>query len=184
MESEVISLAKALISRKSITPDDAGCQDIFIERLERLGFVAEEMVFEDTRNLWLRKGDQSPCFVFAGHTDVVPAGDESQWIVNPFEPEVIDGYLYGRGSADMKGSLACMIVAVERFLAQTPNHKGSIAFLITSDEEGPFINGTTRVIDTLEARNEKFEWCIVGEPSSTSELGDVVKKWPPWFFDW
>lgn len=172
----VIALAKALIERPSVTPEDAGCQTLMIERLKALGFNIEPMIFEDTTNLWARKGTEAPLMVFAGHTDVVPPGDHSQWQSAPFTPEIRDGYLYGRGAADMKGSLACMVVAVERFLAETPNHKGSIAFLITSDEEGPFINGTTRVVDTLEARHEKMDYCIVGEPSSTAQIGDVIKN--------
>jgi succinyl-diaminopimelate desuccinylase len=134
------------------------------------------MVFEDTTNFWARKGTEAPLFTFAGHTDVVPAGKLEQWHTPPFEPTIIDDHLHGRGAADMKGSLACMIVAVERFLAENPNHKGSIGFLITSDEEGPFINGTTRVVDTLMERNEMIDMCIVGEPSSTLKVGDVVKN--------
>ncbi|MGR5154129.1 succinyl-diaminopimelate desuccinylase [Photobacterium swingsii] len=175
-ESPVIALAKDFISRQSVTPEDAGCQDVMIARLEKLGFTIETMVFEDTTNLWARRGSEAPLFVFAGHTDVVPSGNVAQWHTPPFEPTIIDGYLHGRGAADMKGSLACMIVAIERFIAENPDHTGSIALLITSDEEGPFINGTTRVIDTLEARNEKIDMCIVGEPSSTHEVGDVVKN--------
>ncbi|PSW19603.1 succinyl-diaminopimelate desuccinylase [Photobacterium sanctipauli] len=175
-DSPVIALAKDFISRQSVTPEDAGCQDVMIARLEQLGFKIETMVFEDTTNLWARRGTEAPLFVFAGHTDVVPAGSLAQWHTSPFEPTIIDGYLHGRGAADMKGSLACMIVAIERFIAENPDHKGSIALLITSDEEGPFINGTTRVIDTLEARNEKIDMCIVGEPSSTHAVGDVVKN--------
>ncbi|WP_305406282.1 succinyl-diaminopimelate desuccinylase [Photobacterium leiognathi] len=175
-DSPVIALAKDLMSRPSVTPEDAGCQDVMIARLEQLGFTIETMVFEDTTNLWARRGTQVPLFVFAGHTDVVPSGPVEQWHTPPFEPTIIDGYLHGRGAADMKGSLACMIVAIERFIAETPDHNGSIALLITSDEEGPFINGTTRVVDTLEARNEKIDMCIVGEPSSTLNVGDVVKN--------
>ncbi|WP_305460459.1 succinyl-diaminopimelate desuccinylase [Photobacterium leiognathi] len=175
-DSPVIALAKDLMSRPSVTPEDAGCQDVMIARLEQLGFTIETMVFEDTTNLWARRGTQAPLFVFAGHTDVVPSGPVEQWHTPPFEPTIIDGYLHGRGAADMKGSLACMIVAIERFIAENPDHKGSIALLITSDEEGPFINGTTRVVDTLEARNEKIDMCIVGEPSSTLNVGDVVKN--------
>ncbi|GAL06819.1 succinyl-diaminopimelate desuccinylase [Photobacterium aphoticum] len=175
-DSPVIALAKDFISRPSVTPEDAGCQDVMIARLEQLGFTIETMVFEDTTNLWARRGTEAPLFVFAGHTDVVPAGNLNHWHTAPFEPTIIDGYLHGRGAADMKGSLACMIVAIERFLAEHPDHNGSIALLITSDEEGPFINGTTRVIDTLEARNEKIDMCIVGEPSSTHHVGDVVKN--------
>ena len=175
-DSPVITLAKDLMYRPSITPEDAGCQTVMIKRLQALGFIIETMVFEDTVNLWARRGTQAPLFVFAGHTDVVPSGPVDQWHTPPFEPTIIDGYLHGRGAADMKGSLACMVVAIERFIAQNPNHNGSIALLITSDEEGPFINGTTRVIDTLEARNEKIDMCIVGEPSSTHAVGDIVKN--------
>lgn len=176
IDSPVLALAKDLISRESVTPNDAGCQQVMIERLAALSFNIEPMVFEDTTNFWARKGTEGPLFVFAGHTDVVPAGPLFQWHTPPFEPTVIDGYLHGRGAADMKGSLACMIVAVERFLAKHPNHKGSIGFLITSDEEGPFINGTTKVVDALMARNELIDMCIVGEPSSTLKVGDVVKN--------
>lgn len=174
--SDVITLAKDLISRPSVTPLDEGCQTLMAERLARLGFVIEPMVFEDTTNLWARRGSEGPLFCFAGHTDVVPAGPLEKWDTPPFEPTIKDGMLHGRGAADMKGSLAAMVVATERFVAEHPDHKGSIAFLITSDEEGPFINGTVRVIDTLEARNEKIRWCIVGEPSSTAQVGDVVKN--------
>lgn len=175
-DSPVIALAKDLISRSSVTPEDAGCQDVMIARLKALEFTIEPMVFEDTTNLWARRGTEAPLLVFAGHTDVVPAGNLNHWHTPPFEPTIIDGYLHGRGAADMKGSLACMIVAIERFLAEHPEHTGSIGLLITSDEEGPFINGTTRVVDTLEARNEKIDMCIVGEPSSTHAVGDVVKN--------
>ncbi|WOT03706.1 succinyl-diaminopimelate desuccinylase [Shewanella youngdeokensis] len=175
-DSSVLALAKDLISRASITPLDEGCQPLMAARLESAGFNIENMVFEDTTNMWARKGSQHPVFCFAGHTDVVPAGDVSRWHTPPFEPVVIDDYLHGRGAADMKGSLAAMVVATERFVKKHPDHQGSIAFLITSDEEGPFINGTTRVIDTLEARNEKITWSLVGEPSSTHKLGDIVKN--------
>ncbi len=175
-DTPVLALAKELISRQSVTPADAGCQDLMIERLKALGFEIESMVFEDTTNFWARRGTQSPLFVFAGHTDVVPAGPLSQWHTPPFEPPVIDGFLHGRGAADLKGSRACMLVAVERFIAEHPDHQGSIGFLITSDEEGPFINGTVRVVETLMARNELIDMCIVGEPSSTLAVGDVVKN--------
>ncbi|CAM3748600.1 Succinyl-diaminopimelate desuccinylase [Vibrio aerogenes CECT 7868] len=175
-DSPVLALAKDFISRRSVTPEDAGCQEVMINRLKKLGFDIEVMVFEDTTNLWARKGYEAPLFAFAGHTDVVPPGSEKEWHTPPFEPTVIDDHLHGRGAADMKGSLACMIVAVERFIEQNPNHKGSIAFLITSDEEGPFINGTTKVVDTLIERNERIDMCIVGEPSSTHTAGDVVKN--------
>ena len=175
-DSPVLTLAKDLLKRQSVTPEDAGCQDLMIERLKALGFEIEVMVFEDTTNFWARRGSIAPLFAFAGHTDVVPSGPLEQWHTPPFEPTVIDGYLHARGAADMKGSLACMVVAVERFLAEHPEHHGSIAFLITSDEEGPFINGTTRVVDTLMARNEIIDMCIVGEPSSTTHVGDVIKN--------
>ncbi|GIU06553.1 succinyl-diaminopimelate desuccinylase [Shewanella sp. c952] len=175
-DSPVLALAKDLISRPSVTPLDEGCQTLMADRLKDAGFNIEDMVFEDTTNMWARKGTQNPVFCFAGHTDVVPVGDLNRWHTPPFEPVVIDDYLHGRGAADMKGSLAAMVVATERFVNKHPDHKGSIAFLITSDEEGPFINGTTRVIDTLEARNEKITWSLVGEPSSTHKLGDIVKN--------
>ncbi|MUK60293.1 succinyl-diaminopimelate desuccinylase [Aliivibrio fischeri] len=175
-DTPTLALAKDLLSRQSITPEDAGCQELMIKRLEALGFTIEIMVFEDTTNFWARRGNEAPLFTFAGHTDVVPTGDLTHWNTNPFEPTIIDGMLYARGAADMKGSLACMVVAVERFVAEHPNHKGSISFLITSDEEGPFINGTTRVVDTLQERNEIIDMCIVGEPSSTAHVGDVVKN--------
>lgn len=175
-DSPVLALTKDLISRQSVTPEDAGCQDVMIERLQALGFEIERMVFEDTTNFWARRGSEAPLFAFAGHTDVVPAGKLDQWHTPPFEPTEKDGYLYGRGAADMKGSLAAMVVATERFIAQHPDHKGSIGFLITSDEEGPFINGTVRVVETLMARNENIDMCIVGEPSSTAIVGDVVKN--------
>ncbi|MCS0382091.1 succinyl-diaminopimelate desuccinylase [Vibrio diabolicus] len=175
-DSPVLALAKDLISRQSVTPEDAGCQDLMIERLEALGFEIEVMVFEDTTNFWARRGSEAPLFAFAGHTDVVPAGKLEHWDTHPFEPTIIDDYLHGRGAADMKGSLAAMVVAVERFIAENPDHKGSIGFLITSDEEGPFINGTVRVVETLMARGENIDMCIVGEPSSTEVVGDVVKN--------
>ncbi|ABE55098.1 succinyldiaminopimelate desuccinylase [Shewanella denitrificans OS217] len=176
MSTDVTQLAMALIARPSVTPLDEGCQTLMGKHLSAAGFTLEPMVFEDTTNLWARRGTQAPVFCFAGHTDVVPIGDLARWHTPPFEPTIIDGYLHGRGAADMKGSLAAMLVATERFVAKHPHHNGSIAYLITSDEEGPFINGTTRVIDTLEARNEKITWALVGEPSSTYKLGDVVKN--------
>ncbi|WP_392343596.1 succinyl-diaminopimelate desuccinylase [Pseudoalteromonas prydzensis] len=172
----VIELAQALIQRRSVTPEDADCQTMMNERLQALGFNIESMFFTDTLNTWARKGNSSPHFCFAGHTDVVPTGPEKNWQHPPFSGLLADGLLHGRGAADMKGSLAAMIVATERFVAKHPAHKGSISFLITSDEEGPFINGTTRVIDTLEARGEKIDMCLVGEPSSRNVLGDVVKN--------
>lgn len=174
--SDVLALTKNLINRRSVTPQDAGCQELMKDMLGKLGFVNETLVFEDTTNLWSRRGTQGPLFCFAGHTDVVPSGPEDAWQTPPFDATEIDGVLYGRGAADMKGSLAAMLIATDKFVNDYPNHKGSIAYLITSDEEGPFINGTTRVIDTLEARNEKIDWCIVGEPSSTNKIGDIVKN--------
>ncbi|WP_373995561.1 succinyl-diaminopimelate desuccinylase [Alteromonas sp. KUL49] len=176
MDLDVIEIAKELINRRSVTPEDAGCQDEMKAFLGSLGFNNETMVFEDTTNLWSRKGTEGPVFCFAGHTDVVPSGPESSWETPPFTATEVDGYLHGRGAADMKGSLAAMLVATREFVRDYPDHKGSIAYLITSDEEGPFINGTTRVVDTLEARNEKIDWCIVGEPSSTDNVGDIVKN--------
>jgi len=176
MSSETLSLAKELIARPSVTPEDEGCQQVIGERLAALGFELETMVFEDTTNLWARRGHGRKVFCFAGHTDVVPPGDVNDWQFPPFEPTIHDGYLYGRGAADMKGSLAAMVTATEAFIAKYPDIDTDIAFLITSDEEGPFINGTKRVIETLQARDEPIEWCIVGEPSSTERLGDVVKN--------
>lgn len=173
---DTVALTCELIKRPSVTPKDEGCQELLGQRLAQIGFTLETMVFEDTTNLWARRGTDGPVFCFAGHTDVVPAGAEHAWVYPPFSATRKDGYIYGRGAADMKGSLAAMVVATERFVANHPNHKGSIAFLITSDEEGPFINGTPKVVETLEARDEKITWCLVGEPSSTAELGDVVKN--------
>jgi succinyl-diaminopimelate desuccinylase len=171
-----IQLALDLISRPSITPKDEGCQPLMIERLNKLGFEVENLRFAEVDNFWARRNNTGPLLVFAGHTDVVPTGPIEKWNVHPFKPEIIDGILYGRGAADMKGSLASMITACENFITEHPEHKGSIGFLITSDEEGPSINGTVKVIEHLEARNEKIDMCLVGEPSSTSKLGDVVKN--------
>lgn len=174
--NEVVELTKALINMPSVTPEDAGCQKLMADYLSPLGFDIESMVFEDTTNMWARKGKDGAVFCFAGHTDVVPTGPEAKWQFPPFVATEHDGYIYGRGAADMKGSLAAMLVATKRFITDYPHHCDCIAFLITSDEEGPFINGTTRVIDTLEARNEKIDYCIVGEPSSTKLTGDVIKN--------
>lgn len=176
MIRDVVQTTFDLVSRQSVTPKDEGCQVYMDAILGPLGFNNESMVFEDTTNMWSRKGTDKPVFCFAGHTDVVPTGPSERWKYPPFEPTIADGFIYGRGTADMKGSLAAMLCATERFVKDYPNHKGSIAYLITSDEEGPFINGTTRVIDTLEARNEKIDYCIVGEPSSTVNTGDVIKN--------
>ncbi len=175
--SPTLELAINLIQRPSVTPDDAGCQPLMFERLEALGFQGESMRFEDTDNLWARKGSDGPLLAFAGHTDVVPTGPEKNWAHPPFSGQIDqDGYLHGRGAADMKGSLASFVTACERFVKKHPGHRGSIALLITSDEEGPARNGTVKVVETLEARNEKIDWCLIGEPSSTNRVGDVIKN--------
>lgn len=172
---DLINLAEQLISRPSITPNDAGCQQLIIHRLTHAGFECESMRFEDVDNLWARYGKQSPLIVFAGHTDVVPPGPESDWASPPFQPEIRDGYLYGRGASDMKGAVAAMVIAAEKFVEANPNFHGSIAFLITSDEEAKAINGTRKVIDVLEKRGEKIDYCIVGEPSSDTLVGDQIR---------
>lgn len=174
--SRTLDYAKELIRRPSVTPEDEGCQDWMIEKLEALGFHCETLWFEEVRNLWARRGDSGPLFVFAGHTDVVPTGDKNAWRFDPFQPTEHDGLLYGRGAADMKGSIAAMMVAVEEFVAAHPDHGGSIGFLITADEEGPSVNGTVKVVETLQARNEAIDYCLVGEPSSTDTVGDVIKN--------
>ena len=175
--SPTLQLAFDLISRPSITPEDAGCLDLLGQRLEKLGFKLERLKFGEVENLWARRGDQGPLLCFAGHTDVVPPGPEERWQTSPFQPEIdADGYLRGRGAADMKGSLAAIVTALENFLAQHPDPPGSLALLLTSDEEGPAVNGTVKVIEHLEARNEKIDWCLVGEPSSSERLGDVIKN--------
>ena len=174
--SKTLDLAIELISKPSVTPEDHNCQHIMAKRLQALGFNNEHLRFEDVDNLWSRRGKSAPLFVFAGHTDVVPTGPVSKWSCEPFKPEIRNGQLYGRGTADMKGSIAAMITATERFVAKHPNHKGSIAYLITSDEEGPSINGTVKVVEHLQKQNEKIDWCLVGEPSSENKLGDVVKN--------
>ncbi len=174
--SATLDLAIELISRPSVTPKDEGCQRLLAERLSPLGFKAEHLRFDDVDNLWLRKGTSSPVFCFAGHTDVVPTGPLEAWTSPPFQPEIRDGLLYGRGAADMKGSIAAFTVACENFLQKHPQHQGSIAYLITSDEEGPSINGTVKVVEVLEQRQEKIDWCLVGEPSSSCCVGDVVKN--------
>ena len=175
-QSATLDLSLQLLRQPSVTPEDHTCQTIMADRLSKIGFNIENMRFEDVDNLWARRGTEAPVFCFAGHTDVVPTGKLDAWESDPFKPEIRDGKLYGRGSADMKTALAAMVVASERFVEKHPNHKGSIAFLITSDEEGPSINGTVKVVETLEARNEKLTWCLVGEPSSTNTLGDIVKN--------
>ncbi|MCB1792631.1 MAG: M20/M25/M40 family metallo-hydrolase, partial [Gammaproteobacteria bacterium] len=169
--SETLDLALDLIGRESVTPNDAGCQAVMLKRLTAIGFDGEPLRFDDVDNFWARRGQSGPLFCFAGHTDVVPTGPLDRWQSHPFAPQIRDGMLYGRGAADMKGSLAAMVTATERFIARHPDHRGSIAFLITSDEEGPSINGTVKVVETLEARGEKIDWCLVGEPSSEHRLG-------------
>jgi succinyl-diaminopimelate desuccinylase len=174
--SATLELSIDLISRDSVTPEDKGCQQLLADRLSAIGFEIEHLRFGDTDNLWARRGQSGPLFAFAGHTDVVPTGPLEKWSSDPFKPEIRDGMLYGRGAADMKGSIAAFVTACERFVSENPEHDGSIAFLITSDEEGPATGGTVKVIETLEARNEKIDWCLVGEPSSTSKVGDIVKN--------
>jgi succinyl-diaminopimelate desuccinylase len=176
MTSATFELARELISRVSVTPNDGGCQDVLAQRLARLGFTIERMRFGDVDNLWARRGTSRPLVVFAGHTDVVPTGPVGQWHSDPFTPTVRDGVLYGRGAADMKSSIAAFVTAIEGFLATHPDHPGSIALLITSDEEGVAINGTVKVVETLRARNEHIDYCVIGEPSSVSALGDTMKN--------
>ena len=175
--SPTLELACELIRRASVTPADEGCQQLMMARLAAAGFAVEPMRIEDVENFWARRGGEGPVLCFAGHTDVVPTGPQEAWQHPPFAAFVDEqGMLRGRGAADMKGSLAAMIVAVERFVAEHPQHKGAIAFLITSDEEGPALHGTKAVVERLSARNERLDWCIVGEPSSTSQVGDIVKN--------
>jgi len=165
-----------LIRRPSVTPADAGCQDALIARLAPLGFRIERLPYGEVTNLWARRGDSGPLFCFAGHSDVVPTGPLEHWQSDPFQPEVREGLLYGRGAADMKGGLAAMVTATAAFVAEQPDHLGSIAFLITSDEEGPAVDGTVRVVDALEGRGERMDWCLIGEPTSTTRVGDTIKN--------
>ncbi|WP_444896529.1 succinyl-diaminopimelate desuccinylase [Microbulbifer sp. SSSA005] len=173
-----LQLAFDLIRRRSVTPEDAGCMDLMIQRLEKIGFQVTKLRRDDTDNFWaVRDGSsEGSLLAFAGHTDVVPTGPEENWSCPPFEPEIRDGFLYGRGAADMKGSLAAMVVACEEFVAAHPDHSGRIAFLITSDEEGPATNGTVKVVEWLEEQREKIDCCIVGEPSSSERVGDIIKN--------
>ncbi len=173
--SDTLKFTEQLINRQSVTPEDAGCQKLIAERLEKLGFKATHLRFDDVDNLWITHGDTGPLFAFVGHTDVVPTGPIEEWKTDPFKAEIIDGMLYGRGAADMKGGIAAMVTATEQFVQSHPDHKGTIAFLITSDEEGPSINGTRKVIEYLNDNNIKIDWCIVGEPSSDKQLGDVIR---------
>ncbi len=174
--SKTLELAKNLIARQSLTPDDAGCQEVMIERLQALGFHIERMRFGDVDNFYARRGSSGPLLVFAGHTDVVPTGPVEKWHTPPFEPTIKDGMLYGRGAADMKTSCAAFITAIEEFVAAHPGHSGSIGLLITSDEEGIAINGTVKVVEALKARKEHFDYCIVGEPTSNKVVGDMIKN--------
>ncbi len=175
MTSAVEALTRELIARPSVTPDDAGCMDLLCERLQPLGFHCERLRFGEVDNLWATLGEEGPLFVFLGHTDVVPPGPASAWQSPPFEPEVRDGLLYGRGAADMKGSVAAMVCALESVLAKQPQLRGRIGLLLTSDEEGPAIHGVREVMQTLQQRRERIQWCLVGEPSSQRQLGDVVR---------
>jgi succinyl-diaminopimelate desuccinylase len=173
--SQAIDLTRDLISRRSVTPADEGCQNVMSTRLAAAGFHTESMPFGNVLNLWARRGRAAPLFCFAGHTDVVPSGPLEEWRSDPFLPVVQDGLLYGRGAADMKSGLAAMLTAAEAFVGAHPKHRGSIAFLITSDEEGPSVDGTKRVVETLSARGERIDWCLVGEPSSEVAIGDTIK---------
>ena len=174
--SDTLELARALIARRSVTPEDGGCLELVGERLSRLGFRLERFDQGGVANLWARRGAAAPLLCFAGHTDVVPSGPLDQWRSDPFAPEVRDGRLYGRGAADMKTSIAAFVTAVERFLAARPQHAGAIALLLTSDEEGPAVNGTVRVVEVLKARGERIDYCIVGEPTSAERLADTIKN--------
>ena len=171
-----VELARALIAKPSVTPDDAGCLDLIGRHLETMGFSVERMPFGDVDNLWARRGTTAPLFVFAGHTDVVPPGPREAWDSDPFDPQIRGDMLYGRGAADMKSSLAAMVTACENFITACPDHAGSIGFLLTSDEEGPATHGTVKVIEQLEARGEKINWCLVGEPTSSERIADVIKN--------
>jgi succinyl-diaminopimelate desuccinylase len=171
----VISLLRDLVRRPSVTPDDAGCQQVLAARLEPLGFTCETLQFGEVTNLWARRGHGGPVFCFAGHTDVVPPGPAADWDTDPFEPVEKDGVLYGRGSADMKSGLAAMIIALEEFVAEYPDHNGSLALLITSDEEGRARDGTLKVVEALQERGQHIDWCVLGEPSSQERLGDIVR---------
>ncbi len=174
--SATVQLAMDLVGRRSITPEDAGCQAAIAEKLAHLGFTIEPMRFGDVDNLWARRGTQGPLFVFAGHTDVVPPGDEADWLFPPFTPTIHEGKLFGRGTADMKCAISSMVTAAERFIANHSPSKSSLGFLITSDEEGDGADGTVRVIETLEARGEKIDYCLVGESTSTDTVCDTMKN--------
>ncbi len=176
MDNDTLELARQLIARRSVTPEDAGCLDVIAARLEPLGFHCERMDGDGVQNLWARRGTAAPALVFAGHTDVVPTGPLEHWESDPFTPTMRDGVLFGRGASDMKSSLAAFVIAIERFVAAHPDHAGSIAVLFTSDEEGPATDGTVRVVEALNERGEKLDYCIVGEPTSVTRLGDMIKN--------
>ncbi|WP_350283412.1 succinyl-diaminopimelate desuccinylase [Nitrosomonas sp.] len=176
MSNSTLTFAQMLIARRSLTPDDDGCQKMIMHRLVGLGFKSEAMNYGEVENLWTRKGSGAPLVCFAGHTDVVPTGPIAQWESDPFTPVIRDGFLYGRGAADMKTSLAAFVTAIEEFIELHPDHKGSIALLITSDEEGPAVEGTVKVVEALQARGEMIDYCIVGEPTCTNQLGDTIKN--------
>ncbi len=174
--SAILDLTQELLRRRSVTPDDAGCQSLIATRLEKLGFTIEKLPFGDVENLWATHGSGAPVFVFLGHTDVVPTGDLAQWSSDPFTPTIRDGRLYGRGAADMKAGVAGMVVTLEQFVAAHPDHAGTVALLLTSDEEGPTnLNGVGRVVEEFRARGQRIDWCVVGEPSSAQRLGDIVR---------
>jgi succinyl-diaminopimelate desuccinylase len=174
-KSDTLLFTEQLIARESVSPSDSGCQDLMIARLEAIGFTVEKLRFGPVDNFWATRGRGGPVFCFAGHTDVVPSGPREEWRSDPFLPVIKDGVLYGRGAADMKSGLAAMVTACEEFVALHPKHRGTISFLITSDEEGPSVDGTRRVVEVLRERNEAIDWCLVGEPSSESTLGDTIK---------
>src|SRR5688572_15944562 len=176
VKTSTLALAQQLIARPSVTPDAAGCLDILIGLLQPLGFACEKISMGGVDNLWARRGSAAPLVCFAGHTDVVPTGPAEQWHSDPFEPTIRDGVLYGRGASDMKSSLAAFVVALADFVAQYPDHPGSLAVLFTSDEEGPAIDGTVRVVEALRERGEKMDYCIVGEPTSVKQTGDMIKN--------
>ena len=176
IEESTITLARALIQRASVTPNDNGCQKIIRDELEKVGFICEQLDFEDVSNLWARYGTQEPLLVFAGHTDVVPTGPLDQWDYPPFSASTDNGLLHGRGASDMKGSIAAMVTASQRFAVNSTKANGSLGFLITSDEEGPAINGTRHALTELQQRSETIKWCIVGEPTSRRRLGDTIKN--------
>jgi succinyl-diaminopimelate desuccinylase len=173
--SATLDLTHELIARASVTPADEGCQELMANRLSRIGFQVERLRYGSVDNLWARRGADGPLLCFAGHTDVVPTGPLEEWRSDPFKPAIRDGVLYGRGAADMKSGLAAMLTAAESFVAEHPDHRGAVAFLITSDEEGPSVDGTRRVVETLRERGERIDWCIVGEPSSEHCIGDTIK---------